>query len=92
MFDHRKMRDAAFTPIDERNPTSTETALVGVKTAFRQLQADRHRADYDLARHIVATDVTNAITLAEDTFAKWRLIRGEDAARHYLLSMFGATR
>jgi leucyl-tRNA synthetase len=29
-----KMRDAAFTPIDERNPTPTEAALVDVKTAF----------------------------------------------------------
>ena len=62
------------------------------KTAFRQLQADRQRADYDLAWNIVATDVENAITLAEDTFAKWRSIRAEDAARYYLLSMFGANR
>jgi hypothetical protein len=92
MFDHRKMRDAAFTPTDEKNPTPTEAALVDVKAAFRELQADRHRADYDLSWNIVATDVTNAITLAEDSFAKWRAIRVEDVARHYLLSMFGANR
>jgi len=92
MFDHRKMRDAVFTPGNEKNPTQVEAALVDVKTAFRQLQADRHRADYDLAWNIVATDVENAITLAEDTFAKWRSIRAEDVARHYLLSMFGANR
>jgi len=92
MFDHRKMRDAAFTPTDLKNPTPTEAALVDVKTAFRQLQADRHRADYDLSWNIVATDVTNAITLADDAFAKWRSIRAEDIARHYLLSMFGANR
>lgn len=92
MFDHKKMRDAAFTPNDEKNPTPTEAALVDVKTAFRQLQADRHRADYDLSRNIVATDVKNGITLAEDSFAKWRSIRSEDIARHHLLSMFGASR
>jgi hypothetical protein len=92
MFDHKKMRDAAFTPKDEKNPTPVEAALVDVKTAFRQLQADRHRADYDLAWNIVPTDVHDAITLAEDTFAKWRSIRGEDIARHHLLSMFGANR
>ncbi len=92
MFDHRKMRDAVFTPTDEKHPTPAEAALVDIKTAFRQLQADRHRADYDLSWNIVATDVTNAITLAEDTFAKWRSIRAEDIARHYLLSMFGANR
>lgn len=60
MFDHRKMRDAPFTPIDEKNPTATEAALVDVKTAFRQLQADRHRADYDLSWRIVETDHTCA--------------------------------
>ncbi len=90
MFDHKKMRDAAFTPKDEKNPTPIETALIDVRTAFRQLQEDRHRADYDLSWNIVATDVTNAITLAEDTFSKWCSIRTEDVARHHLLSMFGA--
>jgi len=92
MFDHKKMRDAAFTPKDEKNPTPIETALMDVKTAFRQLQADRHRADYDLAWNIVPTDVEDAITLAEDTFGKWRSIRDDDMARHHLLSMFGANR
>ena len=92
MFNHTKMRDAAFAPVDKTNPTLTEAALVDVKTAFGQLQADRHRADYDLSWNIVATDVANAVSLAEDTFAKWRSIRTEDGARHYLLSMFGANR
>jgi len=36
--------------------------------------------------------VTNAITLAEDAFAKWRSVRAEDIGRNYLLSMFGANR
>jgi hypothetical protein len=92
MFDHRKMRDAAFTPEDHKNPTLAEAHLVDVKTAFRQLQADRHRADYDLSWNIVGTDVENAVKLAEDTFTKWRVIRAEDVTRHYLLSMFGANR
>jgi uncharacterized protein (UPF0332 family) len=92
MFDHKKMRDAAFMPQDKNNPTKAETDLIDVKTAFRRLQADRHRADYDLSWNIVATDVENAITLAEETFTKWRSIRTEDVARHYLLSMFGANR
>src|SRR6185369_3760030 len=59
MFDHKKMRDAAFTPKDEKNPTPIETTLVDVKRAFQQLQADRHRADYDLAWNIVPTDVAD---------------------------------
>src|SRR5579859_2549026 len=69
-----------------------EAALVDVKTAFRELQADRHRADYDLAWNIVPTDVADVINLAEDTFSKWRSIRNDDTARHHLLSMFGANR
>ena len=90
MFDHKKMRDAAFTPLDVRSPTPTELALVNINTNFRQLQFDRHRADYDLGWNIVETDVKNALLLAEDTFTKWRSISGEDIARHHLLSMFGA--
>ena len=92
MFDHKKMRDAAFTPNQQTNPTPAETALIHVKTAFRQLQADRHRADYDLAWSIVASDATSAIALAEDAFAKWRSVSSEEIARRYLLSMFGANR
>ncbi len=92
MFNHNLMRDAAFTPADKNNPTPVETALIDVKAAFGQLQKDRHRADYDLGWKIAGTDVTDAITLAESTFAKWRSVRNEDAARHHLLSMFGAKR
>jgi hypothetical protein len=92
MFNHQKMRDAPFAPKDKRNPTAAEMALMDVVRAFGQLQNDRHRADYDLAWNIVGTDVVDAITLAEDTFAKWRSIRNEDAAQQHLLSMFGANR
>ena len=92
LVDHKKMREAPFTPSDAKNPTPPEAALVDVQTAFRQLQADRHRADYDLSWNIVETDVTTSITLVEGAFAKWRSIRAEEFARHYLLSMFGANR
>src|SRR5258708_5809599 len=49
MFNHQKMRDAAFTPRDKKKPTPVETGLIDVIRAFRQLQKDRHRADYDVA-------------------------------------------
>jgi hypothetical protein len=90
MFNHQKMKDAPFRPKDKNNPTVVEVALTDVITAFGQLQGDRHRADYDLGWNIVRTDVNDAITLAEATFQKWRSIRGEEAARNHLLSMFGA--
>jgi hypothetical protein len=45
-----------------------------------------------LSWNIVATDVYDAITLAEETVAKWRAIRSGEIARNRLLSMFGANR
>jgi len=89
MFNHGTMR-TGFTPKDKKNPTSLEKELIDVITAFEQLQKDRHRADYDSGWNLVETDLRNSITLAEEVFAKWRKIRGEDIARHHLLSMFGA--
>jgi hypothetical protein len=58
------------------------------KTAFQQLQADRHGADYDLSWNISPSDATNAVTLAVSAFAEWQSVRQEQLARHYLLSMF----
>jgi hypothetical protein len=92
MFNHQKMREAAVKPASKDNPTPAESTLMDVVTAFGQLQGDRHRADYDLDWKLVSTDVENAIGLATDTFARWRLISSDKAARHYLLSMFGAKR
>ena len=92
MFEHRKMLNAPLQPGDSANPTATDGALFEIKIAFGRLQADRHRADYDLSWNIVPTDVTSAITLAQNTFANWRSIRDQDAAQNYLLSMFGANR
>ncbi len=92
MFNHQRMRDASFAPKDKERPTPVETQVMDVITAFQQLQADRHRADYDIGWRLVETDVANAITLAETTLSKWRAVRGDDVAREHLLSMFGAKR
>jgi head-tail adaptor len=67
-----------------------EQALQDVVTTFAQLQKDREKADYDGGWRLVETDVRNAIRLAEDVFARWRQIKGEDIARYHLLAMFGA--
>jgi len=64
MFNHQKMRNAAFTLRDKKNPTRVELALIDVKTAFGQLQRDRHRADYDLGWNPVRTGVAQAIAFA----------------------------
>jgi hypothetical protein len=92
MFDHQKMGKAGFSPKDEKNLTQVEAGLMSIIQNFRYLQKDRHRADYDLGWEIADTHVAVAITRAEETFEIWRRIRGEDIARHHLLSMFGANR
>jgi uncharacterized protein (UPF0332 family) len=90
MFNHQKMKDASFKPKDKNNLNAAEVLLADVIRAFGQLQADRHRADYDVGWNIVPTDVKDAIALAEVTFEKWRSIRNQKVARDHLLSMFGA--
>lgn len=92
MFDHRKMREAGFTPKDKNNPTLAESSIIIIKQKFVQLQSDRHRAAYELDWNVAGIDAARAITLAQDVFVKWRSIRSEAVARHYLLSMFGANR
>jgi hypothetical protein len=89
MFSHGTMR-TGFTPKDKRSPTPLEKELIDVIPSFEQLQKDRHRADYDTGWNLVETDVRDSITLADNVFEKWRKIKGEDIARHHLLSMFGA--
>ncbi len=89
MFGHTKMC-TGFTPKDKRSPTPAERALIDVTRSFSQLQKDRERADYDGGWRLVETDVTNAIRLSEDVFAKWRKVKDEEIARNHLLSMFGA--
>ena len=91
MFNHGPMR-TSFTAKDKKNPTQLEKELIEVTTSFEQLQKDRERADYDSGWTLVETDVRNSVTLAEEVFEKWRRIKGEDIARHHLLSMFGAKR
>jgi hypothetical protein len=90
MFNHGPMRNAAYAPKDKKNPTPGEQELLDVALAFQQLQKDRQRADYDGGWRLVETDVRDSIRLAEDVFTKWRKIKGDDIARHHLLSMFGA--
>jgi hypothetical protein len=91
MFKHGAMC-TGYVPKDKNNRTSLEQELIDVIEAFDQLQKDRERADYDSGWNLVGTDVQISMSRAEDVFAKWRRIRGEDIARHHLLSMFGAKR
>ena len=89
MFNHGPMRTAYVTK-DKKTPVEQE--LLDVIATFEQLQKDRERADYDGGWKLVETDARDSIRLAENVFVKWRKIKGENIARHHLLSMFGAKR
>jgi hypothetical protein len=62
--------------------------LNGVAEAFVLLQAERHRADYDISFEWDPTHVVGLLNLATDAFADWRAIRDQEAAQDYLLSLF----
>ncbi len=92
MFKHHAMCTGYPKDKKDKSLTPLERELIDVIDAFEQLQKDRERADYDSGWKLVETEVRISITRAEDVFAKWRNIRGEDIARHHLLKMFGAKR
>jgi len=92
MFEHRKMREATFKPVNKNSPTSIESDLSKVIEAFLRLQDDRYAADYDVAKVWSRSDVLTTLALAEQAFKSWRSIRKEKIAQDHLLSMFGARR
>ncbi len=90
MFTHAAMRNAVFTPRDNKNPTDIERQLLDVIKGFGELQRYRHRADYVLGWKPSETDVNRALSLAQEVFSRWWEIRHENIARDHLLTMFGA--
>jgi uncharacterized protein (UPF0332 family) len=88
-FDHRRMREAS----DKINrqyggqTTLVVTRLRAVATAFTQLQQDRNAADYDSSRQWSRSDVLGQIQLAASAFENWKVIRNEQIAQDYLLSL-----
>jgi len=89
MFEHSKMKQAKFL---SARRTPVETNLEKVVAAFAQLQEDRFAADYDFGRNWSPKDVKNTLTMADEAFQAWHIVRKEKIAQDHLLTMFGARR
>lgn len=63
-----------------------------VAKAFAQLQAKRHTADYDNITFWTRKEALEQVKLAQQAFVKWNLIRDEDIARTFLISLLAKSR
>ena len=101
MFEHAKMKDAALKHRNARAddwlvtnaamPLSAD--LRQVADAFLQLQAERHRADYDLrpSARFTRSETNDLVELAEDALAAWQRVSPDEAVR-FVLACLGAGR
>ena len=90
MFEHRRMRGAAFKLADKQHPTPIETELERLIERFELPQQERYEADYNVGRIWSRAEVTETLDLADELITIWRRIRKEKLAQHHLVSMFGA--
>ena len=68
-----------------RQPVSRE--LKQVSTAFVDLQAARHEADYDLTHHLSRKDALDLIERSKRAITAWRKIRGTLEANVFLAAL-----
>jgi hypothetical protein len=61
--------------------------LRSVARTFRQLQEQRHFADYNLTRDLDPVDALTQVRSAAKVFNTWPAIRGEQIAQAYLVSL-----
>ena len=98
IFNHGSMRKASDEKTSElkgffkdRTPLGPEYALKDhlytVAETFSEAHFNRHEADYNLIREWQPTEVSLLIERVADAFNRWNIIRGEPAARGYLISM-----
>jgi hypothetical protein len=98
IFDHGSMRQASdsksgeLKKFSEQRPSEDSEYVVkyhlyNVAETFRQAQHNRNEADYNLVRKWEPTEVSLLIEGVADAFNSWNIIRGEQAARDYLISM-----
>lgn len=64
--------------------TPIPVLLRDIAKAFRELQQQRHRADYDLSQPFSRTQATECVRLAETAIAGWPAVRDEPAAQLFL--------
>lgn len=61
--------------------------LSAIARTFYQVQAERHRADYDLSYRLTRKETAAIVSRVEWVFAEWRTVRGTEGARVYLVAL-----
>src|SRR5262249_46576666 len=95
MFEHKAILNAAnrIKATHKRaEADSHERHLWNVPQTFIELQQGRELADYDWEATIDVADATYAISLAEQAFANWQLIREQQIAQAFLFPLLSRER
>ena len=98
IFEHGSMKSASDAKVSEINglfdpqppPEPMRTVayhIHNVAETFGQAQNNRLDADYNLSRDWQPDQVLLLIEAVESAFASWNIVRTEQAAKNYLLSM-----
>jgi hypothetical protein len=90
-FDHRTMKQACTwaenATYDATISAQVVTKLRSVARAFRELQLQRHLADYSNATKWDRIKASAKVDQAKTAFHDWKSIRNEFVAQKYLVSL-----
>jgi uncharacterized protein (UPF0332 family) len=90
-FEHRTMKDASTraenATYDSSVPPQVAEKLRSVAKAFRELQVQRHLADYRNATKWDRKKASAKVNQAKTVFSYWKSIRNEFVAPRYLVSL-----
>ena len=90
-FEHRTMKEASTRTenqaYDSSVPPQVVARLRSVARAFRELQFQRHLADYSNATKWDRVKASSKVNQAKTAFGDWKAIRNEYVAQRYLVSL-----
>jgi hypothetical protein len=74
-------------PADINLPGPVSAELTSIAKGFKQLQDERHAADYDVGRSFDRIEVLALVETAEDIFADWNKEKTSGNAPVFLASL-----
>jgi hypothetical protein len=90
-FEHKTMKDASTraenAAYEPSVPPQVVARLRSVARTFRELQLQRHLADYSHATKWDRTKASAKVNQSKTAFSDWKSIRNEYVAQRYLVSL-----
>jgi hypothetical protein len=90
-FEHKTMKQACTwaenATYDPTIPAQVVAKLRSVARAFRELQVQRHLADYSNATRWDRSKASTKVNQAKTAFTDWKSIRNEFVAQKHLVSL-----